>query len=99
MRLDERAEAEPLGRGQEVTEERRFEDRDDQEDGVGAGGARLPELVLVDREVLAQERDAHGATDVGEVLQPALKVFLVGQDRDRGGAVVRVGPCEPDRIP
>src|SRR5438093_808090 len=54
--LDQRREAESLRGGEQLREPRGLEDRGDQEHRLGAGRARLPELVLVDREVLAQER-------------------------------------------
>src|SRR3990167_8967968 len=47
--LDERREAESLGRREQVAQQRRRQDRDDQQHRVGARGARLPELVLLER--------------------------------------------------
>src|SRR6267143_6676584 len=59
--LHERREPEPLGGGEQRAEPRRLEDGHDQEHRVGSGRARLPELVLVDREVLSQQGDVDRA--------------------------------------
>ena len=59
VRLDEHAEAERDRERVQVGEQRVVGDRgDDQQDRVGADGARLVDLHLVDREVLAQARQA-----------------------------------------
>ncbi len=44
---------------------------DDQQGEVGAGGPSLPELVLGDHEVLAQQRSRHGGTDGDQVGEAA----------------------------
>src|SRR5881628_525714 len=96
--LDQRREAESLRGGEQLREPRGLEDRDDQEHRVGAGRARLPELVLVDREVLAQERHVDRRAYATQIVEAPLEVFLVGEDRDRVGAVARVRGGEGDRI-
>src|SRR5437867_7082719 len=96
--LDQRREAESLRGGEQLREPRGLEDRDDQEHRVGAGRARLPELVLVDREVLAQERHVERRAYATQIVEAPLEVVLVGEDRDRVGAVVRVRGGEGDRI-
>src|SRR5438093_1076126 len=57
--LDQRREAESLCGGEQITQPRRLENRNDQQHGIGARGARLPELILVDGEVLTEQRSVH----------------------------------------
>jgi hypothetical protein len=54
VRLHERVHAHALGRLMEIAEGAAIERGHDEQGGVGAGGARLPELILVDGEVLSQ---------------------------------------------
>src|SRR5262245_26694101 len=96
--LDERGEPEPLRRREQLGESRRLQDRDDEEHGVGTGRARLPELVFVDREVLAQERHVDRRAHAAQILEAPLEVLLVGEDRDRVGAVRRVRSRQCDRV-
>src|SRR6266852_2390846 len=55
--LDQGGEAESLRGGEQITQPRRLENRNDQQHRVGARGARLPELILVDGEVLPEQRN------------------------------------------
>src|SRR5882672_9833897 len=89
--LDQRREPEPLGGREQVAQLRRLQNRDDQQHRVGARGPRFPELILVDREILAEKRDVHRAPDRPQIVEAPLEVLLVGEDRDRVGAVGRVG--------
>ncbi len=88
--LDQGAQPDPLGRLKKVTQLRRLEDRHDEQDRVGAGDARFPQLVLGQREVLAQERHADGAADGSEKIQMALEILLVGEHGDGVGAVTGI---------
>src|SRR5207247_10842680 len=65
---------------------------------LGARRARLPETVLVERQVLAERRPLHRPTDPAEQVEAPLEVLLVGEDRDRVGAPRRVRPGERLRI-
>src|SRR5204863_77375 len=65
---------------------------------AGAGRARLPELVLVEGEVLAEEGQRHGRADRREEVEAPLEVLLVGEDRDRVGARRGVAPREGERV-
>ena len=71
----------------------------DQQHRVGAGGARLPELVLVDDELLAEHGDGDGRPHGDQIVEAALEVLRVGEHRDRGRArrPRRSAPGRPDR--
>ena len=62
--LDQRGQPEALGRGLQVAQQRRLEDRHDQQHRVGPRRARLPELLLVEREVLAEQRHRDAAARI-----------------------------------
>ena len=96
--LDERGEAKRPGRGGKVAQQRRLEDGDDEQHGVGAGSPRLPQLILVDGEVLAQQRHVDGRPHAPQHVEASLEILRVGEDRDRVGAVAGVRGGEPDRI-
>ena len=98
VELDQGRHAERPGARQERRELGVVEDLGDQEDRVGAGEAGLDDLVLVDEEVLAQQRDRDRGADAGEVREVALEVGGVGQDAQAGGAVGLVGPGDRDRV-
>ena len=70
----------------------------DQQNGVGAMGARFDDLVLVDREVLAQAGKRDGFRCDLEVAQSALKIRLVGEYGKRRRAAGRIARGEPRNI-
>ncbi len=70
----------------------------DEQDGVGAVGARFNDLVLVDNEVLAQARERHGRRGEFEIAQAALEVGLVSQHGERRGAASAVASRDPCRV-
>ena len=96
--LHQGGQPDALGGLEQVSQLGCFEDRHDQQHRVGAGSARLPELVLGQREVLAQERYGHGAADGVEQIEMTVEILLVGQHRDGVGAVTGVGGGEGDRV-
>ncbi len=61
----------------------------DEQDGVGAVGAGLEDLVLVDDEVLAQSGERRGGRCQLEIAQTALEVGLVGEDGEGGASPTR----------
>ena len=69
-----------------------------QQDGIGAGGARFQQLIAIQNEVLAQQRRRNGGADLFQIGQMALEKRLVGQHADAGGAVIGVGAGDGDRI-
>src|ERR1019366_4714976 len=59
--------------------------RDNQQNNVGAVGARLPQLVRRDHEVLAEHGDLYGGAHGSQVLQAASETAPLGQDADHAG--------------
>src|SRR3989441_1714493 len=98
MAFDERGQPQLLGRLLEVAELRRLEDGHDQERGVRAGRSRLPELVLVQDEVLAKQRHLDRGADRSQKLEAPLEVLLVGEHGDGVGAVARLYARHGDRV-
>ena len=60
--------------------------------------ARLVDLIGVEDEVLAQQRQRHGGAHLREQLEAAAEVVRVRQHRDRGGAARGVGPRAGHRV-
>src|SRR5262249_51288705 len=81
--LHQRAETEAFGRRREIRELRGLEDADDQQHGIGASRTRLPQLIVVEREILAQQRHVHGRAHRRQIVEAAPKIPGVRQDRDR----------------
>src|SRR2546426_288437 len=81
--LDQRGEAESLRGGEQITQPRRLENCHDQQHGVSARGARLPELILVDGEVLSEQRNVDRRAHSPQVVEAPLEILLIGEDRDR----------------
>ena len=72
---------------------------DEQQRQVGAAGARLPQLVAGEDEVLAQHRNLDGGADRLEVVESAAETAPLGEHADRRSAaslVVR-GQRRPGR--
>ena len=62
----------------------------DEEDGVGAGSTGLDNLVRIDDEILAEDRQGDGVFDQFEILEFSLEEMFVGKDADGVGAGVLV---------
>src|SRR2546425_618302 len=96
--LDQGGEAESLRGGEQITQPRRLENRNDQQHRVGARGARLPDLILVDGEVLPEQRNVDRRAHSPQIVEAPLEIFLIGEDRDRVGSVARVRGGHGHRI-
>ena len=70
----------------------------DDEDRVGAPGARLEHLIGIIHEVLAQNGQMHRAARGDEMLWPALERRRVGQNREACGMALRIGDRQRRRI-
>ena len=82
--LDEHVEAELAGLARAASAACAVVERgDDQQHRVGAGGARLVQLVGVDDEVLAQHRQRAGGAGGAQVLERAVEVGLLGEHETR----------------
>ena len=84
--LDEGVHAERLGEFQELAQGLLVEGRDDEQHQVGAVRAGLPNLVLVDGEVLTQHGDVHRGAHSVKVCEGALEAALFGEHGDCCGA-------------
>src|SRR3990172_5195314 len=91
MRLHEDVEPEPARDTEIILELMTFQTGRDQEQSIGAGGARLVDLIFVDDEILAQKRKLHNIFDVVQIFKPSLKILLLRQDRDTGRAGSFIG--------
>ena len=67
------------------------ERRDDQQQRVGARGRGLVDLIGVDDEVLAQDRQDRRRAGGAQVVERAAEVRPLGEDRERGRAAALVG--------
>ena len=86
VHLTEHVEGQSAGDRMQAAQLLAGERSDDEENGVGVMGARFQQLELVDDEVLAQAGQGGGSGGLGQVGDGALKEFLVGEHRERGGA-------------
>ena len=59
---------------------------DDEQDGVGSGGAGFEDLKGVEDEVLAEAGNVDSGGGGCEVVEGALEEFLIGKDGEGGGA-------------
>lgn len=91
VRLHERLHAQLAGDAQQVLEGGVVEGGDDEQDQIRPVGPGLVDLVLVDREVLAQHRDAHGAAHGVQIGQRAAEAALLGEHGDHGRTAALVG--------
>ncbi len=89
--LDERVEVERARLLEQHVEVGQVESGDDQQDRVGADRRGLVELVGVDDEVLAQDRQRRRPARLAQVVEAAAEVERLGQHRQRGGAAALVG--------
>src|SRR3954452_17247370 len=88
--LDESVEVERVGLLVEARQVVGVEGADHEEHGVGTGGARLVELVRVECEVLAQDRERARRARVVEILKRPAEVLFLGEHRHRGRAAALV---------
>jgi hypothetical protein len=74
------------------------ERRDDEQDGVGSGRACLDDLVAIDDEVLAQDRQLAGRAGRAQIVEASAEERAVGEDRERLRAARGVGARGGGRI-
>ena len=84
--LDEGGEPDALGGMVQISQPRLLQGGGDQEHGIRPRRPRFPELILVQDEFLAENRQVDGGADGHEVLERAAEVFLIGEDGDGGGS-------------
>ena len=92
--LHERVELQVARQAEQRPEIAGLERPDHQQHGVRPGRLGLVDLVGVDREVLAQERQVAGAAGLAQVVERAAEMGLLGEHRQGGGAAALVGAHE-----
>ena len=102
VHFDQRLHAKRVGQRQQLGHARVVERGDDQQQRVGAIGARLVHLVGVDNEIFSQQRHrqllAQVRANAFKVLQAALEKALVGEHRDRRRAIFGIGTRQHERV-
>jgi hypothetical protein len=89
--LDQAVEVQPAGLSVELRQAPVVEDASYQQHRVGPVHRRLVELVGIDDEVLAQDRQVAGVAGGAQVLERPAEVALVGEHRERRRAAALVG--------
>ena len=84
VHFDERGQTQLPGSLLQPHEIRLLECRHDQQRRIGAVGPRLEELILVDDEVFAEERERDRLAHSGEMFEGAIEERRLGEHRDRG---------------
>src|SRR5260221_10943415 len=70
----------------------------DDEDAIGAEGAAFDDLIRVEHEVLAQDRQAAGGARGDKIGVVALEMRRVGQHRETTRAALRIGRRQRDGV-
>ena len=84
MHLGEDVHAERLRGGGQLVRGRIIDRSHDDEDAVGAPGARLEHLIAIEHEVLAQHGQRRGRARRGEIFGSPLEGGRVGENREAG---------------
>src|SRR4051812_45256239 len=98
MRFDKHGHSVLAGELTENANTRCVKDGDDEENRVGAAGGGLYDVVLVQSEVLPQNRQAAGLPRGSKIRQAALKKMLIGKNRERRRAAVFIFTGNSSRI-
>ena len=84
--------------GLQLAHLRQLERRHDEQNAICTHGARFVQLVGVDHEILAQHWEAASRARSRKILGTTLKKTFVGEHREAGRAVLRVGAGDRRRI-
>ena len=98
MGLDDGRHVQLAGQDHHVQQMAFLDHVGDEQQGVGAGGSRLPDLVLIDDEVLAEHGQRHRLADLLDVPEVPAEVPFVGEARNRGRSGLVVLSGDADRI-
>ena len=100
MRLDQSVHAEPPGHRQDLGRLGIVEQRQDDENGVGAVEPGFGNLARVDDEVLGEDRAVEDPPHRAQILERAAEIGAVGEDADRvRGAGIGAPPGRRARPP
>ena len=90
MNFDKRGQAKRTGEFAEVAELVAAKHCGNEEYGIGMVGRGFEDLDSVEREILAQDRQVNRGASQREVIETALEIGLVGEDRKAHGATALI---------
>jgi hypothetical protein len=98
VRLNERGETVLGGECAEIAEFVLFEERDDEENRIGAGRGRFENMIFRDGEIFPQDGQCARSAGGTKIVQAALEEIVVGQDGERRSTAVLVLFRERDGV-
>ena len=98
VHLEERSHAQLGGENLKVDDVALGNSLGDEEDRIGTSGARFPDLIDIDDEILAKHGQLDRVANHVDVFELAAEVMLVGETGDRAGTVSGVGLGNGDGV-
>ena len=98
VHLEERSHAQLGGENLKVDDVALGNGLGDEEDRIGTSGARFPDLIDIDDEILAKHGQLDRVANHVDVFELAAEVMLVGETGDRAGTVSGVGLGNGDGV-
>ena len=98
VHLEERSHAQLGGENLKVDDVALGNSLGDEEDRIGTSGARFPDLIDIDDEILAKHGQLDRVANHVDVFELAAEVMLVGETGDRAGTVGGVGLGNGDGV-
>ena len=98
VNLEERSHAQLGGENLKVDDVALGNSLGDEEDRIGTSGARFPDLINIDDEILAKHWQLDRIANHVDVFELAAEVMLVGETGDRAGTVGGVGLGNGDGV-
>ena len=98
VHLEERSHAQLGGENLKVDDVALGNSLGDEEDRIGTSGARFPDLINIDDEILAKHWQLDRIANHVDVFELAAEVMLVGETGDRAGTVGGVGLGNGDGV-
>lgn len=98
VHLEERSHAQLGGENLKVDDVALGDGLGDEEDRIGTSGARFPDLINIDDEILAKHGQLDRVANHVDVFELAAEVMLVGETGDRAGTVGGVGLGNGDGV-
>lgn len=98
VNLEERSHAQLGGENLKVDDVALGNSLGDEEDRIGTSGARFPDLIDIDDEILAKHWQLDRIANHVDVFELAAEVMLVGETGDRAGTVGGVGLGNGDGV-
>lgn len=98
VHLEERSHAQLGGENLKVDDVALGDGLGDEEDRIGTSGARFPDLIDIDDEILAKHGQLDRVANHVDVFDLAAEIMLVGETGDRAGTVGGVGLGNGDGV-